>query len=61
MHENLKHTIKNIWPKTKKVFTFLNNYLPTIVNTFSDFISNNIDIFIELLTRNILRTFSDIK
>ena len=43
MHENLMHTvIKRFTKKYKSINTF-RHLLPTVVNTFSGFISNNID------------------
>ena len=55
MHENLKHTVKNIWrfgQKNKKNIHIFRQLLPTIANTFSHFMSNNTDTFIELLPNN---------
>ena len=52
MKTNLQHTVKkHLTKKEKSIYTF-RQFLPTLANDFSDFISKNTGTFMELLPTN---------
>ena len=60
IHENLKHTVKNIWPKNKKVFSLSGNYYQQYQILFQ--ISYQTILTLSLsYSQTILNTFPDIK
>ena len=60
MHKNQMHKVKKHLVE-KEIIHIFRQLLPTVANTFSDFISNNTDNFSLSYSQTILRTFLDIK